>query len=169
MRAIPYDAPMGFEPITLGALAVATAAQAAGSLLSSNASRSAAKATRAEGTANKAVLDQQADLTLETGRTNATRMQRDATNRLGLTYLDAAKGNLVHDGSVATREQSVASRLITEINDAAAQSMQQAQELRTKGNMEEWESRLRADALKKQATGTLLTGIGSLATNISRF
>ena len=130
------DARMGFDPASLGMITLA--------------------ATSAD--ANAATLRNEADLQKQTGVENAKRMQQDATRQMGDARLDAAQSSLLRDGSVPVREQALATRLQTRIQDEAAAAMRNAQSLYNRANMEQYMGRANARAQKTAAAGTLLSG-----------
>ena len=77
---------------------------------------------------------------------------------LGDARLDAAQSSLLRDGSVPVREQALATRLQTRIQDEAAAAMRNAQSLYNRANMEQYMGRANARAQKTAAAGTLLSG-----------
>lgn len=85
-------------------------------------------------------------------------MQQDATRQMGDARLDAAQSSLLRDGSVPVREQALATRLQTRIQDEAAEAMRNAQSLYNRANMEQYLGRANARAQKTAAAGTLLSG-----------
>lgn len=85
-------------------------------------------------------------------------MQQDATRQMGDARLDAAQSSLLRDGSVPVREQALATRLQTRIQDEAAAAMRNAQSLYNRANMEQYMGRANARAQKTAAAGTLLSG-----------
>ena len=113
------DARMGFDPASLGMITLAATSAAAGAA-SASAQKKSAEATRQAADANAATLRNEADLQKQTGVENAKRMQQDATRQMGDARLDAAQSSLLRDGSVPVREQALATRLQTRIQDEAA-------------------------------------------------
>ena len=144
------DARMGFDPASLGMITLAATSAAAGAA-SASAQKKSAEATRQAADANAATLRNEADLQKQTGVENAKRMQQDATRQMG----DA---RLLRDGSVPVREQALATRLQTRIQDEAAAAMRNAQSLYNRANMEQYMGRANARAQKTAAAGTLLSG-----------
>ena len=126
------DARMGFDPASLGMITLAATSAAAGAA--------------------------SASLQKQTGVENAKRMQQDATRQMGDARLDAAQSSLLRDGSVPVREQALATRLQTRIQDEAAAAMRNAQSLYNRANMEQYMGRANARAQKTAAAGTLLSG-----------
>ena len=147
------DARMGFDPASLGMITLAATSAAAGAA-SASAQKKSAEATRQAADANAATLRNEADLQKQTGVENAKRMQQDATRQMGDARLDAAQSSLLRDGSVPVREQALATRLQTRIQDEAAA----AQSLYNRANMEQYMGRANARAQKTAAAGTLLSG-----------
>lgn len=68
------------------------------------------------------------------------------------------QSSLLRDGSVPVREQALATRLQTRIQDEAAAAMRNAQSLYNRANMEQYMGRANARAQKTAAAGTLLSG-----------
>lgn len=89
---------------------------------------------------------------------NAKRMQQDAARQMGEARLDAAQSSLLREGSVPIREQALATRLQTRIQDEAAEAMRNAQSLYNRANTEQYMGRSNARAQKTSAMGTLLSG-----------
>ena len=144
------DARMGFDPASLGMITLAATSAAAGAA-SASAQKKSAEATRQAADANAATLRNE-------GVENAKRMQQDATRQMGDARLDAAQSSLLRDGSVPVREQALATRLQTRIQDEAAAAMRNAQSLYNRANMEQYMGRANARAQKTAAAGTLLSG-----------
>ena len=149
------DARMGFDPASLGMITLAATSAGAAS---ASAQKKSAEATRQAADANAATLRNEADLQKQTGVENAKRMQQDATRQMGDARLDAAQSSLLRDGSVPVREQALATRLQTRIQDEAAAAMRNAQSLYNRANMEQYMGRANARAQKTAAAGTLLSG-----------
>lgn len=150
------DARMGFDPASLGMITLAATSAAAGAA-SASAQKKSAEATKQAADANAATLRNEADLQKQTGVENAKRMQQDATRQMG-DAADAAQSSLLRDGSVPVREQALATRLQTRIQDEAAAAMRNAQSLYNRANMEQYMGRANARAQKTAAAGTLLSG-----------
>ena len=121
------------------------ATSAAAGAASASAQKKSAEATRQAADANAATLRNEADLQKQTGMENAKRMQQDTTRQMGEARLDAAQSSLLREGSVPIREQALATRLQTRIQDEAAEAMRNAQSLYNRAN-------------KTSAMGTLLSG-----------
>ena len=68
-------------------------------------------------------------------------MQKDAARQMGEARLDAAQSSLLREGSVPVREQALAMRLQTQIQDEAAQAMRNAQALYNRADMEQYMGR----------------------------
>lgn len=81
---------------------------------------------------------------------NAKRMQQDAARQMGEARLDAAQSSLLREGSVPLREQALATRLQTRIQDEAAEAMRNAQSLYNRANTEQYMGRSNARAQKPQ-------------------
>lgn len=81
---------------------------------------------------------------------NAKRMQQDAARQMGEARLDAAQSSLLREGSVPIREQALATRLQTRIQDEAAEAMRNAQSLYNRANTEQYMGRSNARAQKPQ-------------------
>lgn len=81
-------------------------------------------------------------------------MQKDAARQMGEARLDAAQSSLLREGSVPVREQALATRLQTQIQDEAAQAMRNAQALYNRADMEQYMGRSNARAQKTAAAGT---------------
>ena len=145
------NARMGFDPASLGMITLAATSAAAGA-----ASASAQKKSAAD--ANAATLRNEVDLQKQTGMENAKRMQQDAARQMGEARLDAAQSSLLREGSVPIREQALATRLQTRIQDEAAEAMRNAQSLYNRANTEQYMGRSNARAQKTSAMGTLLSG-----------
>ena len=77
---------------------------------------------------------------------------------MGEARLDAAQSSLLREGSVPIREQALATRLQTRIQDEAAEAMRNAQSLYNRVNTEQYMGRSNARAQKTSAMGTLLSG-----------
>ena len=92
------------------------------------------------------------------GRANGVKMVDEVEAELGDARLDAAQSSLLRDGSVPVREQALATRLQTRIQDEAAAAMRNAQSLYNRANMEQYMGRANARAQKTAAAGTLLSG-----------
>ena len=99
------------------------ATSAAAGAASASAQKKSAEATRQAADANAATLRNEADLQKQTGMENAKRMQQDTTRQMGEARLDAAQSSLLREGSVPIREQALATRLQTRIQDEAAEAM----------------------------------------------
>ncbi|QAA36959.1 hypothetical protein C1I88_08665 [Akkermansia muciniphila] len=151
------NARMGFDPASLGMITLAATSAAAGAA-SASAQKKSAEATRQAADANAATLRNEADLQKQTGMENAKRMQQDAARQMGEARLDAAQSSLLREGSVPIREQALATRLQTRIQDEAAEAMRNAQSLYNRANMEQYMGRANARAQKTSAMGTLLSG-----------
>ena len=151
------NARMGFDPASLGIITLAATSAAAGAA-SASAQKKSAEATRQAADANAATLRNEADLQKQTGMENAKRMQQDAARQMGEARLDAAQSSLLREGSVPIREQALATRLQTRIQDEAAEAMRNAQSLYNRANMEQYMGRANARAQKTSAMGTLLSG-----------
>ena len=134
------------------------ATSAAAGAASASAQKKSAEATRQAADANAATLRNEADLQKQTGMENAKRMQQDTTRQMGEARLDAAQSSLLREGSVPIREQALATRLQTRIQDEAAEAMRNAQSLYNRANMEQYTGRANARAQKASAMGTLLSG-----------
>ena len=119
------NARMGFDPASLGMITLAATSAAAGAA-SASAQKKSAEATRQAADANAATLRNEADLQKQTGMENAKRMQQDAARQMGEARLDAAQSSLLREGSVPIREQALATRLQTRIQDEAAEAMRNA-------------------------------------------
>lgn len=148
---------MGFDPVSLGLLAIAATTAASGAV-SASAQTKSAGATKKAADANAAILRNEAELQKQTGMENAKRMQKDASRQMGAARLDAARSSLLRDGSVPVREQALASRLQTQIQDEAAAAMRNAQSLYNRANMEQYTGHASARSQQMAATGTLLSG-----------
>ena len=85
-------------------------------------------------------------------------MQQDAARQMGEARLDAAQSSLLREGSVPIREQALATRLQTRIQDEAAEAMRNAQSLYNRANTGQYMGRSNARAQKTSAMGTLLSG-----------
>lgn len=144
---------MGFDPASLGMITLAATSAAAGAA-SASAQKKSAEATRQAADANAATLRNEADLQKQTGMENAKRMQQDTTRQMGEARLDAAQSSLLREGSVPIREQALATRLQTRIQDEAAEAMRNAQSLYNRANMEQYTGRANARAQKTSAMGT---------------
>ena len=147
---------MGFDPVSLGMIALAATSVAAGTA-SAAAQKKSADATKKAADANAATLRNEAQLQKQTGLENSRRMQKDATRQMGEARLDAAQSSLLREGSVPVREQALATRLQTQIQDEAAQAMRNAQSLYNRADMEQYMGRSNARAQKTAAAGTLLS------------
>ncbi len=150
------DARMGFDPASLGMIALAATSAAAGAA-SASAQKKSADATGKAAEVNAATLRNEAELQKQTGMENAKRMQQDAARQMGEARLDAAQSSLLREGSVPVTEQALATRLQTRIQDEAAQAMRNAQSLHNRANMEQYLGRANARAQKTAAAGTLLS------------
>mgnify|MGYP007125770226 CR=1 FL=1 len=150
------NAHMGFDPASLGMITLAATSAAAGAA-SASAQKKSAEATRRAADANAATLRNEADLQKQTGMENAKRMQQDAARQMGEARLDAAQSSLLREGSVPIREQALATRLQTRIQDEAAEAMRNAQSLYNRANTEQYMGRSNARAQKTSAMGTLLS------------
>lgn len=148
---------MGFDPVSLGMIALAATSAAAGAT-SASAQRKSASASKQAADANAATLRNEAEVQKQTALENSRRMQQDATRRMGDARLDAAQSSLLREGSVPIREQALATRLQTRIQDETAQTMRNVQSLTNRANMEQYMGRANARAQKTAATGTLLSG-----------
>ena len=122
---------------------------------SAAAQKKSADATKKAADANAATLRNEAQLQKQTGLENSRRMQKDATRQMGEARLDAAQSSLLREGSVPVREQALATRLQTQIQDEAAQAMRNA--LYNRADMEQYMGRSNARAQKTAAAGTLLS------------
>ena len=131
------------------------ATSAAAGAASASAQKKSAEATRQAADANAATLRNEADLQKQTGMENAKRMQQDAARQMGEARLDAAQSSLLREGSVPIREQALATRLQTRIQDEA---MRSAHSLSNRANTEQYMGRSNARAQKTSAMGTLLSG-----------
>lgn len=151
------NARMGFDPASLGIITLAATSAAAGAA-SASAQKKSAEATRQAADANAATLRNEADLQKQTGMENVKRMQQDAARQMGEARLDAAQSSLLREGSVPIREQALATRLQTRIQDEAEEAMRNAQSLYNRANMEQYMGRANARAQKTSAMGTLLSG-----------
>ena len=120
------------------------ATSAAAGAASASAQKKSAEATRQAADANAATLRNEANLQKQTGMENAR--------------LDAAQSSLLREGSVPIREQALATRLQTRIQDEAAEAMRNAQSLYNRANTEQYMGRSNARAQKTSAMGTLLSG-----------
>lgn len=148
---------MGFDPVSLGMIGLAATSVAAGAA-SAAAQKKSASAVRQAADANAATLRNEAELQKQTAQENSKRMQQDATRQMGNARLDAAQSSLLREGSVPIREQALATRLQTQIQDETAQTMRNAQSLATRADMEQYMGRANAKAQKTAAAGTLLSG-----------
>ena len=90
---------------------------------SAAAQKKSAEATKKAADANAATLRNEAQLQKQTGLENVRRMQKDAARQMGEARLDAAQSSLLREGSVPVREQALATRLQTQIQDEAALSL----------------------------------------------
>ena len=120
---------------------------------SAAAQKKSADATKKAADANAATLRNEAQLQKQTGLENSRRMQKDATRQMGEARLDAAQSSLLREGSVPVREQALATRLQTQIQEA----MRNAQSLYNRADMEQYMGRSNARAQKTAAAGTLLS------------
>ena len=134
------------------------ATSAAAGAASASAQKKSAEATKKAADANAATLRNEAQLQKQTGLENVRRMQKDAARQMGEARLDAAQSSLLREGSVPVREQALAMRLQTQIQDEAAQAMRNAQALYNRADMEQYMGRSNARAQKTAAAGTLLSG-----------
>lgn len=134
------------------------ATSAAAGTASAAAQKKSAEATKKAADANAATLKNEAELQKQTGLENAARMQQDASRQMGAARLDAAQSSLLREGSVPIREQALATRLQTRIQDEAAETMRNAQSLYNRADMEQYMGRANARAQKTAAAGTLLSG-----------
>lgn len=158
---------MGFDPVTLGIMAAA--ASVASGAASASAQKQSATATKRAAEANAATLRNEAEIQRQTGLENAKRMQQDASLRMGEARLDAARSSLVREGSVPVREQALATRLQTQIQDEATEAMRNAQSLHNKANMELFTGRSSARSQQMAAAGTLLSGFAQGGNALTRW
>ena len=138
-------------------IALATTSAVSGAA-SASAQKKSADAARLAADANAATLRNEAEVQKQTALENTKRMQQDATRQMGEARLDAAQSSLLREGSVPIREQALATRLQTRIQDETAQAMRNAQSLNTRANLEQYMGRTNARAQKTAAAGTLLSG-----------
>ncbi len=148
---------MGFDPVSTAMIALAATTAAAGTV-SAVSQKYSADATKKAANANATLMRNEAKLQRQTALENAARMQKDAARRMGAARLDAAASSLLREGSVPIREQTLAGKLQTEIEDEAAQSMRNAQSLYNRANVEQFTGRASARAQNIGAVGTLLSG-----------
>lgn len=162
------DARMGFDPASLGMIALAATSAAAGAA-SASAQKKSADATGKAAEANAATLRNEAELQKQAGMENARRMQQDAARQMGDARLDAARSSLLREGSVPVTEQALSTRLQTRIQDEAAEAMRNAQSLHNRANMEQYLGRANARAQKTAAAGTLLSGFAQGANTLLKW
>ncbi len=134
---------------------------AASGVVSAMSQKQSASATKKAANANATMLRNEAALQRQTALENAARMQKDATRQMGSARLDAAHSSLLREGSVPVREQTLAARLQTSIEDEAAEAMRQAQSLYNRANIEQYTGRASARAQNMAAAGTLLSGFSN--------
>ena len=158
---------MGFEQIAIGD-ALLAGTKLAGSAMASQAGRQSARATEQAGEYNAAMLERKAASTLDEMRENNVRGRKNARQTMGNVRLESAGANLISDGSVALREQSVADRLEAEILDQERKLLMEADDLNSNAKMTRWESKVRANTQRMGAKGTLLSGFGDSMSILSK-
>lgn len=156
---------MGFDPITLGTLAMAATTVASGAA-SASAQRQSAKATENAAKINADNLRAEANLQYKTGLENARRLQQDATRKIGAARLHTATASLLREGSVPIMEQALATRLQTEIQDETAEALRKTHSLYSQAQTEEYIGHSQARAQKTGAYGSLLSGFAHGANSL---
>lgn len=104
---------------------------------------------------------------ITTALRNMRAESRNANDTLSHAYADAGASNLAEEGSVTARESDLASRLQDEINLHANSALQEANNTRTQGAYEAWNTRLAAQRSRNMARASLFSGIGSLVGGLS--
>ena len=105
---------------------------------------------------------QQSKAMINTAMRNARAESRNANERLSSAYADAGASNLAEDGSTVVRERDLATRLQDDINLRTESALQEANNVRTQGAFDAWNTRMNAQKSRTMARGSLISGVGSL-------
>jgi len=147
---------MGFTTIAT------TAAAAVPQALRAYSSYQQGKKLQKTAAAQQQLADRQAAAMQDTAAANQSRAARNAVARLAQAGADAAASNLVADGSVAVREQDLATRLQDEISAHANAALNQADEVQQQGRLQAWQTRGAAAQSRLHALGGAASAVGSL-------
>lgn len=150
---------MGFS--TLAATAAATAA-AIPRLTETQSYRQESKNLARAANTQERLANEQADNMIATALRNMRAESRNANTALSHAYADAGASNLAEEGSVVSRERDLATRLQDEINLHATSALQDANNTRTQGAYEAWNTRLAAQRARSMARASIFSGIGTL-------
>lgn len=150
---------MGFS--TLATAAAATAA-ALPRVWEAQAYRQESKNLSRAANIQERLANEQSENMVATALRNMRVESRNANAALSHAYADAGASNLADEGSVTARESDLATRLQDEINLRATSALQDANNTRTQGAYEAWNTRLAAQRSRSMARASLFSGIGSL-------
>lgn len=155
---------MGFT--TLATAAAATAA-ALPRMMEAQAYRQESKNLAQAADTQQNLANRQSDNMIATALRNMRAESRNANEALSHAYADAGASNLAEEGSVTTRERDLATRLQDEINLHATSALQEANNTRTQGAYEAWNTRLASQRSRAMARASAFSGIGSLIGGLS--
>lgn len=107
------------------------------------------------------LANNQSENMIATALRNMRAESRNANEELSHAYADAGASNLAEEGSVATRERDLATRLQDQINLHATSALQEADTTRTQGAYEAWNTRLAARRARSMARASIISGLGA--------
>lgn len=150
---------MGFT--TLAATAAATAA-ALPRVMEYRAYKQESKNLSGAADAQERLAKEQSENMINTAMRNMRAESRNANEQMSRAVADAGVSNLAEEGSVATRETDLATRLQDEINLRTTSALQEANTTRQQGIYDAWNTRLAAQRAKSMSRASLISGVGSL-------
>ena len=121
-----------------------------------------AKVLRRSADAQEEIAAEQAAAVEATASANQVRGSRNAHMALGRVRAGAAVSNTAQEGSTYARGADMATRLQDDINAAANEQLQRANQMRTQAAYEAWDMRNQARQSRMAARGAAASGLGSL-------
>ena len=155
---------MGFTTL---ATAAATTAAALPRLMEAQAYRRESKNLARAADTQELMANRQSDNMIATALRNMRAESRNANETLSRAFADAGASNLAEEGSVTARERDLATRLQDEINLHANSALQDANQTRTQGAYDAWNTRLASQRSRAMSRASVFSGIGSLVGGLS--
>ncbi len=121
-----------------------------------------AKLLRRSADAQWQLAGQQASAIEGIARTNQARGSRNAHMEQGRVRVDAAASNTAQEGSTYRRGVDMATRLQDDINAAANEQLERANQMRRQAAYDAWNTRNQAKQSRMSGIGAIASGLGSL-------
>lgn len=149
---------MGFTTTAI----LSTVATVAGKAIQAKAEHDQAKALENAADMQQQFTERQAAAMTATAQENLRRGQRNAGMEVARARGDAARSNLVSEGSALTRETDLATRLEDDITNRTNAALQEVNTMRRQGALENWDMRNQARQSRMRSIGTALSAAGTI-------